>query len=820
MDTSERFPEICKFYNSLKFCRNPLCKFIHICIRGLSAKCDCPRDHVLSDRWKRRLATYGVDINHEEFNAFLLYFCGGIKENTTAEALPDPCFAYNDGGCEDTFCPDLHVCIKMLDIYAESACNKYPEKDCIDKRSHTLSLLDLDKLKQRCFDIGKPRQCAVLYAWINNEAIGNCVLEISMNSSDDNVGSDNFAPMSTDEKSKTGTEIVKIPKTKTLKRNSIDSIKLFKGKDEKKTRSLKVPATAKKPEGASDKSQEASPSKNQFSETKTDENEPEPMFRVSSKRLSAEMSVGKEIPGSHLARLRTRSRTRSPKRAGSTSLKVAPSIAIVKSPSKPRKAAPVESSIVPDVILPECPVPKRKTAYINPEYENACKKHLKRPCDQEQCPMYKNEEADYMWVERRNNGKWFAMSKEDSDWWEKAMCHPENWRVWLPGGSDVQIRKDGKLIMCSEERQIKRLQYVNNSEGELIKWNWYWLENNLVESDGISVFPEILKKFLKQDVQQKGTNWVKYGEGKSKKHYDVGCYLDVLYHEYPTGMITFSKKETYAIFLRSWKQKNLRTKTERDICRRPATFALKDCHVVNKSEDDDEPVVIFSGQKVVELDATNEYYTTIKQHFKEHFKYDNIKINMLENKELWETYLLRKKHMIGKLGIGRLNEVLLFHGTKWEYMDAITKQNFDPRLASGSNLMLGDACYFSPYLEYSQRFCDGAVIDKYGNVMYEATNRVVFVALVLMGESAYGDPKDKRPPKKKGKDELFDSCVDWHLNRSKLEAPDKVAIFDSTQLYPLFRIDMENCVPIALSEEYKQKAESKLKEKAQKKFLD
>ena len=123
-----------------------------------------------------------------------------------------------------------------------------------------------------------------------------------------------------------------------------------------------------------------------------------------------------------------------------------------------------------------------------------------------------------------------------------------------------------------------------------------------------------------------------------------------------------------------------------------------------------------------------------------------------------------------------VNEKLLFHGTDHQNVDTICEENIDWRaLDEGRAAAFGEGAYFTEQSALSNLYCK----------QDSESMRYMFLAEVLVGSCAKGEPSMKRPPYKTdsaSKKELYDSCVD------NVEKPTIFVLFDSDQYYPSFLI--------------------------------
>lgn len=78
---------------------------------------------------------------------------------------------------------------------------------------------------------------------------------------------------------------------------------------------------------------------------------------------------------------------------------------------------------------------------------------------------------------------------------------------------------------------------------------------------------------------------------------------------------------------------------------------------------------------------------------------------------------------------------------------------------------------------------DASYSDKYSSVKIGAGNRIMFVALVLVGEYTKGSSAYVRPPHKSDGKTLYDSCV------NQMSDPSIFVIFEKQQIYPEYVIE-------------------------------
>ncbi|CAL1529292.1 unnamed protein product [Lymnaea stagnalis] len=133
----------------------------------------------------------------------------------------------------------------------------------------------------------------------------------------------------------------------------------------------------------------------------------------------------------------------------------------------------------------------------------------------------------------------------------------------------------------------------------------------------------------------------------------------------------------------------------------------------------------------------------------------------IQNRRLWERYVVKRKHMAEELGLENIQEKALFHGTRHENINLIANEGFDFRVQTVNGSKWGKGIYFGKSAAYSQTFaCD---------------RNCMFIARVLCGQSTYGHENLTRPPHNSS-GRMFDSCVD------NIES--MYTVFDNTQCYP------------------------------------
>ncbi|XP_059149958.1 protein mono-ADP-ribosyltransferase PARP14-like isoform X2 [Physella acuta] len=159
----------------------------------------------------------------------------------------------------------------------------------------------------------------------------------------------------------------------------------------------------------------------------------------------------------------------------------------------------------------------------------------------------------------------------------------------------------------------------------------------------------------------------------------------------------------------------------------------------------------------------NMFYRTFSDH-----SVDLKSIMRIQNPQLWEKYYLKRKHMVEEIGLDKIKERALFHGTKKENIDLICQEGFDLRVPTANAAHYGKGIYFSPWSKQSNLYTEGC--------------EQMIIARVLCGYSTVGSSGMTRPPKDSS-GRFYDTTVD------NLDRPVRFCVFDNSQCYPAYIID-------------------------------
>uniref|UniRef100_A0A8C6KXT3 Poly (ADP-ribose) polymerase family, member 12a n=1 Tax=Nothobranchius furzeri TaxID=105023 RepID=A0A8C6KXT3_NOTFU len=225
-------------------------------------------------------------------------------------------------------------------------------------------------------------------------------------------------------------------------------------------------------------------------------------------------------------------------------------------------------------------------------------------------------------------------------------------------------------------------------------------------------------------------------------------------------------------------QQNVEHKTKREVRRRPRFVSAEDVKKAKNSSSSSTDSVVPSHWDKKALpdlgfEVSSPDHNMIQTLFKCTMRQSKIKsIQRIQNPSLWKSFHCQKEQMQKTNGGKTVDERYLFHGTDERLVDEICDQNFDWRVCGSHGTVYGKGSYFAKDASYSNKYSRA----KGGR------NKVMFVALVLVGEYTLGRHSYVRPPPKKGSRTLYDSCVNSETN------PSIFVIFEKQQIYPEYLI--------------------------------
>ncbi|KAJ0069394.1 hypothetical protein NL108_004229 [Boleophthalmus pectinirostris] len=374
---------------------------------------------------------------------------------------------------------------------------------------------------------------------------------------------------------------------------------------------------------------------------------------------------------------------------------------------------------------------------------------------------------------------------------EKAFCNPANdtssnnqqtspssgmfgFFKYQSSAPAVQCVDFNKMIYGSSPvRRLSTASSVSHPPNHILttEWLWYWKDN--------------------------GGAWVEYGEdGTGNASASLTSQtLENIYLADKNADIEFTaESQKYKLYFKGAQglqmcQQNLRYNTVREVRRRPRFVSAHDVQAKLKSGSNsstqssssavvavpsnwDKNAVPETGYKLVPLSASAKEYQMIGKLFMPTMPQNRITgIKRIQNPSLWRVFQWQREQMQKKNGGKPVNEKHLFHGTDKSLVEAICEQNFDWRMCGVHGTAYGKGSYFARDASYSNRYSTGH------------REKVMFVALVLVGDYTKGQSQYVRPPQKGNSTSLYDSCVNCVTD------PSIFVIFEKHQIYPEYVIE-------------------------------
>lgn len=158
-------------------------------------------------------------------------------------------------------------------------------------------------------------------------------------------------------------------------------------------------------------------------------------------------------------------------------------------------------------------------------------------------------------------------------------------------------------------------------------------------------------------------------------------------------------------------------------------------------------------------------------------------LHRIQNKWLWDAYMQSKKRLSIK-NKNRINEKLLFHGTRQTPPEKIYKseKGFDFRFARQG--LWGEGTYFAVNASYSH--------DYSYTISQSSQRRQMFLALVLTGDShsCSQDSSLKQPPKKGDGNQEENMFADERYDsvRGYTQGSEIFVIYEHDKAYPAYLI--------------------------------
>ncbi|XP_008290211.1 protein mono-ADP-ribosyltransferase PARP12 isoform X2 [Stegastes partitus] len=298
------------------------------------------------------------------------------------------------------------------------------------------------------------------------------------------------------------------------------------------------------------------------------------------------------------------------------------------------------------------------------------------------------------------------------------------------------------------------------------QWVWYWKDD--------------------------GGTWQEFGQGDADSTVTSQTLENVYLADRDTEIPFKVGQQQYVLHFRDaagtqqMYQENVKYKTKREVRRRPRFVSGQDVEVALKGASShssstaenipphwDKNALPEFGFKLISLSKSAKEYNMIEMLFKRTMPQARItSMQRIQNTSLWKVFQWQRDQMKERNGGKPVNEKYLFHGTDESLSSAICDQNFDWRICGVHGTAYGKGSYFARDASYS---------DRYARVR-GTPGKIMFVALVLVGEYTKGSSSYVRPPPKQGSRAFYDSCVDSESN------PSIYVIFEKQQIYPEYLI--------------------------------
>ncbi|XP_075898941.1 protein mono-ADP-ribosyltransferase PARP12 isoform X2 [Nelusetta ayraudi] len=331
------------------------------------------------------------------------------------------------------------------------------------------------------------------------------------------------------------------------------------------------------------------------------------------------------------------------------------------------------------------------------------------------------------------------------------------------------------LTMTYKGSPVRRLSTASSASKPphfilTTEWLWYWKENT--------------------------GKWVEFGQDGSETSASVSSQtLENVYLADKNAQVPFSAgKQQYVIDFNSagqqMYQQNVKFKTKREVKRRPRFVSAPDVEeklkgVTSQSSSSsalsesvppnwDKNAIPDYGYRLVPLTKSAKDYGSVEMLFKRTMPSSTItSLERVQNTSLWKVFQWQREQMEKRNGGKAVNQQYLFHGTDASLVEAICEQNFDWRMCGVHGTAYGKGSYFARDASYSNR---------YSGVKIGTRNKIMFVALVLVGEYTKGTAAYVRPPHKSDGKTFYDSCV------NQTSDPSIFVIFEKQQIYPEYVI--------------------------------
>ncbi|XP_068236331.1 protein mono-ADP-ribosyltransferase PARP12-like [Palaemon carinicauda] len=285
-----------------------------------------------------------------------------------------------------------------------------------------------------------------------------------------------------------------------------------------------------------------------------------------------------------------------------------------------------------------------------------------------------------------------------------------------------------------------------------------------------------------QDDQGK---WIKIGKGDvtGRQHHICNISSEDAEKQYLSdplsSMLICTDEDRYKLEFSRMVQVNMLTGEEREIRRRPAGLAYQKKPDIPDDQQSSlpshwSPMPGDQTHLLEQLDAgSNEYLDVASRVRLTIPTVFIVSIKRLQNPYLWRLLQNRKAELCKRYDENQLNMQKLFHGVNPGDTNIVCKENFDWRLRDTGKQEFGIGTYFSNSAAVGRTYCKP---DEFGK-------NHMFLAQVIIGTVAKGDPSCTRPPPNLSTGALYDTTVD------DITAPTVFVKYDKEEYYPEYVIE-------------------------------
>lgn len=405
--------------------------------------------------------------------------------------------------------------------------------------------------------------------------------------------------------------------------------------------------------------------------------------------------------------------------------------------------------------------------------DNSCR-NTKNGC------RYLHAKSLFQW-QAEKDGKWYNLRVFQSKALENAYRDVSKGTVRVPPLDESKLEDKAKELLNILGTAAWKADFQSMTmtcKGEQLKIRRVSTQSSVLSSSPKATVYE----WYFEDEKEK---WIPYGEVDSLGNQFLICSvssddIEKQYLSNPSSSLLISSAHyKYKLDFSKMTQMNLDTKKEREIRRRPSRLSYQ-----KKKASEHDPYAAIpphwnqmadnQTHLLVPLDAKSQEYQETASRLRLTLPTANIqKIQRLQNPYLWRLFQYKKAQLSQRYDELQLNVQKLFHGTNVQSIDTICKENFDWRQGIAVQQSYGQGTYFSNSAATARGHCTQ---DNFGRI-------TMFLAQVIIGMVAKGDPSLTRPPCNPSTNALYDTTVD------DITAPTVFVKYDKEEYYPEYIIE-------------------------------